>query len=129
MEKRACKTGEAFHPGENTRQSYEEYRQPRVLPHIKEEFHYRVENRLLVDKIINPRRDKVIMESLANTACNSSSKKKKRGRNHISLENRRKMVIAGSIRKQLQSPTCPQESQVKQYPNAARPEPKNRQQS
>lgn len=63
------------------RQSCDEYRLVKVLPHIKEEFYYRVENKLMVQKITNPRRDKSIVDSLANTTTyKRCSRRKKRPR-------------------------------------------------
>jgi hypothetical protein len=39
---------------------------PKLLPHIQEEYQYRITNHLLIKKIISPKRDKIIMNSLEN---------------------------------------------------------------
>ena len=44
--------------------SLDNYANKRILPHISEEYEFRITNRLLVGKILNPRRDKTIMDSL-----------------------------------------------------------------
>jgi hypothetical protein len=40
------------------------YEKGKILPHISEEYNYRITNHLLIKKIISPRRDKIIMGSL-----------------------------------------------------------------
>lgn len=42
------------------------YDPPKLLPHIIEEYQYRITNHLLIKKIISPKRDKIIMNSLEN---------------------------------------------------------------
>ena len=37
---------------------------PKMLPHIVEEYQYRITNHLLIKKIISPKRDKIIVNSL-----------------------------------------------------------------
>lgn len=44
----------------------------RPLPHISEEYNYRITNHLLIKKIISPRRDKVILHSLEGVSKQSS---------------------------------------------------------
>lgn len=81
MERSAVQGSPGKGPIGSERQSCDEYRLVKVLPHIKEEFYYRVENKLMVQKIINPRRDKTIVESLVNTTTyKRSSRRKKRHR-------------------------------------------------
>jgi hypothetical protein len=87
------------------RQSCDEYLMAKVLPHIKEEFHFRVENRLMVEKIVHPRRDKTIVESLAHTASKSFRRKQKR-RDQTSVDHRRKLAVTGFIKRQLRPQTC-----------------------
>lgn len=50
----------------------------KLLPHIIGEYEYRITNKLLVHKILNPRRDKLIMDSLMNASnvfCNNNKSK------------------------------------------------------
>ena len=50
----------------------------KLLPHIIGEYEYRITNKLLVHKILNPRRDKLIMDSLlnaSNVSCSNSKSK------------------------------------------------------
>ena len=42
------------------------YENNKLLPHIAEEYHFRITNHLLLKKIISPKRDKIIMQSLSN---------------------------------------------------------------
>ena len=42
----------------------QKYNIDKLLPHIAEEYNYRITNHLLIKKIICPRRDKIIMNSL-----------------------------------------------------------------
>ena len=42
------------------------YENNKLLPHIAEEYHFRITNHLLLKKIISPKRDKIIMRSLIN---------------------------------------------------------------
>jgi hypothetical protein len=42
-------------------------RRTRLLPHIHEEYDFRITNRLLIEKITNPRRDRTIVDSLSHT--------------------------------------------------------------
>jgi hypothetical protein len=106
MERSMLKCTRPARPADHHRQSCDEYKLAKVLPHIKEEFHYRVENRLMVEKIIHPRRDKTIVESLANTPGKTFCKKKKRNRNQTSIDHRRKVVVSGIIKRQLRPQTC-----------------------
>jgi hypothetical protein len=93
------------------RHSYDEYRLAKVLPHIKEEFYYRVENRIMVEKIINPRRDKTILDSLAHTMCKSSNKKKPNRKQTFFLH-RRKLDLSGIIKRQIRPQTCQINTQI-----------------
>lgn len=55
------------HIGEGERpktSQYEIAQLQKLLPHITEEYQYRITNDLLRYKIANPRRDKIIMEAL-----------------------------------------------------------------
>lgn len=98
------------------RQSCDEYRMVKVLPHIKEEFYYRVENKLMVQKITNPRRDKIIVDSLANTATfKRSSRRKKRHREQTPPAHGRKSVLSGFIMRQLRPQTCQAQSRLPPY--------------
>lgn len=58
--------------------SSDDYRCSRILPHITEQYQFRINNRLLIEKIINPRRDKTIIDSLAKTTCSQFYKKNTR---------------------------------------------------
>lgn len=57
---------------ENMKGSYLQYfppqqrriERPKMLPHIVEEYQYRITNHLLLKKIISPKRDKIIISSL-----------------------------------------------------------------
>ena len=80
---------------DSTKQSYLQYYQtnshsntftrqrkrypPKILPHIAEEYNFRITNHLLVKKIMNPKRDKIIKNSLekAKKFVRSSSNKKR----------------------------------------------------
>ena len=46
------------------KQPYKRYNNSKILPHITEEYNYRITNYLLIKKRINPKRDKTIMQSL-----------------------------------------------------------------
>lgn len=48
----------------------------KLLPHIIGEYEYRITNKLLAHKILNPRRDKMIMDSLLNASNVSCSNNK-----------------------------------------------------
>lgn len=43
-----------------------------MFPHIADYYNFRINNRILLAKIINPRRDKTIMESLAHAKPKNS---------------------------------------------------------
>jgi hypothetical protein len=43
-----------------------------LLPHIAEEYHYRITNHLLLKKIISPKRDKIIVQSMEGMRKNYS---------------------------------------------------------
>lgn len=58
-----------------------------MLPHIAEEYHFRITNHLLLKKIISPKRDKVIMQSLSNVgkrlgSSHSNHSNMSHGQNH-----------------------------------------------
>jgi len=57
--------------------SLQDYNQHRHFSHIVDEYDFRINNKLLVQKIINPRRDKVIMESLTHVSPKYMLRKKK----------------------------------------------------
>jgi hypothetical protein len=63
MEPAANKNSRIQQRAEQSR-SLEDYRRQRAFPHIADYYNFRINNRILVSKIINPRRDKTIMESL-----------------------------------------------------------------
>lgn len=42
------------------------YETSKLLPHITEEYHFRITNHLLLKKILSPKRDKLIVSSLEN---------------------------------------------------------------
>lgn len=46
------------------KQPFKRYNNSKILPHITEEYNYRITNYLLIKKIISPKRDKTIMQSL-----------------------------------------------------------------
>jgi len=47
-----------------SKQQMKQYHHSKILPHIIEEYNYRITNYLLIKKIISPKRDKTIMQSL-----------------------------------------------------------------
>jgi hypothetical protein len=47
-----------------TRQQFRRYENIKLLPHIAEEYNFRITNHLLIKKIISPKRDKIIVQSL-----------------------------------------------------------------
>lgn len=58
-----CKTPSDDHPARK-KQHLKRYQNSKILPHIIEEYNYRITNYLLIKKIISPKRDKTIMQSL-----------------------------------------------------------------
>jgi hypothetical protein len=48
------------------------YKKDKMYPHISDEYDFKINNRLLLSKIINPRRDKTIMDSLINASSKYS---------------------------------------------------------
>ena len=71
----------------------EDYKRARLYPHISDEYDYRINNRLLIAKIINPRRDKIIMDSLINASNKFTLQKKKIDVNNTSAISRSKSAI------------------------------------
>jgi len=73
----------------------------KVLPHITEEYEFRITNRLLIDKITNPRRDKTIVDSLTNVTSRLFLNRKK---NILPVEKsviyRRKIIGNRNLQKQ-----------------------------
>lgn len=64
----------------------------KLLPHIIGEYEYRITNKILVHKILNPRRDKLIRDSLlnaSNLSC-SNDKSKIQPKTSYSFYRRRK---------------------------------------
>lgn len=57
----------------------------KILPHIAEEYNYRITNHLLIKKIISPRRDKIIVQSLSHVFRRNNSNHSQ----HLSREKQR----------------------------------------
>lgn len=57
--------------------SLNDYRKDKLFPHISDEYNFRINNRILISKIINPRRDKIIIDSLMHTHSKYGLKRKK----------------------------------------------------
>ena len=73
---------QSSHSKERIKLEKKRYENNKLLPHIAEEYHFRITNHLLLKKIISPKRDKIIMQSLCclskkgnrgGTSLNSSS--------------------------------------------------------
>lgn len=77
MESRLGSTGQSMRKGRENGQSLDEYRHSKLLPHINQQYEFRITNRLLLQKIINPRRDRTIVESLSRTTAQLCIRKKK----------------------------------------------------
>lgn len=67
-------------------------RRTRLLPHIHEEYDFRITNRLLIEKITNPRRDRTIVDSLSHTHKPELRHKQSLLAAEKTLSYRRKMV-------------------------------------
>lgn len=76
--------------------SIDEYKNTKALPHINEEYQFRITNKNLVQKLINPRRDKTIINSLANTSFSQFYKNKKEN----NVKYRRKIIPSKCLKKQ-----------------------------
>jgi hypothetical protein len=60
-----------------TSKSLRDYKHFHLFSHIIDDYDIRINNKLIVERIINPRRDKVIMGSLVHVPSKYFSKKKK----------------------------------------------------
>lgn len=49
----------------------------KLLPHISEEYEYKITNQLLLSKILNPKRDKLIMQNFQRNRSRLTTKKSK----------------------------------------------------
>lgn len=65
-----------YHPSEQGK-SLDDYKHNRLYSHIIDEYDFKINNKLMVQKIINPRRDKTIMDSLIHASPKYALKKKK----------------------------------------------------
>ena len=55
---------QSSHSKERIKLEKKRYENNKLLPHIAEEYHFRITNHLLLKKIISPKRDKIIMQAL-----------------------------------------------------------------
>jgi hypothetical protein len=82
-----------------------------MLPHINEEYEFRITNKLLIQKIANPRRDRIIIDSLAHTSYSQFYKNKKGSAPHQQASNYRRKIVLTADRKMRQKPSNPHELQ------------------